>query len=95
MSNEQTNINVYENHFKTKHDLKSCNCIICDFKMQTYLNTYCGFIDIVGIKLRKNQSKRHSKRGNFQQKKKIVDQRPSFECIKMATDKKISLWPLV
>lgn len=80
---------------KTKHDLKSCNCIICDFKMQTYLNTYCGFIDIVGINLRKNQSKRHSKRGNFQQKKKIVDQRPSFECIKKATDKKISLWPLV
>lgn len=40
------------------------------FKMQTYLNTYCGFIDIVGINLRKNQSKRHSKRGNFQQKKR-------------------------
>lgn len=79
---------------KTKHDLKSCNCIICDFKMQIYLNTYCGFIDIVGINLRKNQSKRHSN-GEIFSKKKIVDQRHSFVCIKMATDKKISLWPLV
>lgn len=64
--------------------------------MQTYLNTYCGFIDIVGIKLTKKSEQTTFKTGKFSaKKKKIVDQRPSFECIKMATDKKISLWPLV
>lgn len=51
-----------------KLDLKSCNCIICDFKMQTYLNTYCGSIDIVSTygKIRANDIQT----GKFSAKKK-------------------------